>query len=78
MIDCRDIEYREREVDIFEKYFVIYNQPQTIKKCIHKWTEEGTLSKIDNMIYTVCPGSSDPPGKLLNIFTSENEVYTIF
>ena len=52
MIDCRDIEYREREVDIFEKYFVIYNQPQTIKKCIHKWTEEGTLSKIDNMIYT--------------------------
>ena len=29
-------------------------------------------------VYTVCPGSSDPPGKLLNIFASENEVYTIF
>ena len=28
--------------------------------------------------YTVCPGSSDPPEKLLNIFASENEVYTIF
>ena len=29
-------------------------------------------------IYTVCPGSSDPPEKILNIFASENEVYTIF
>ena len=28
--------------------------------------------------YTVCPGSSDPPEKILNIFTSENEVYAIF
>ena len=27
---------------------------------------------------TVCPGSSDPPKKILNIFASENEVYTIF
>ena len=24
---------------------------------------------------TVCPGSSDPPEKLINIFASENEVY---
>ena len=29
-------------------------------------------------MYTVCPGSSDPPEKRLNIFASENEVYTIF
>ena len=29
-------------------------------------------------MYTVCPGSSDPPEKILNIFASENEVYTIF
>jgi len=28
-------------------------------------------------ISTVCPGSSDPPEKILNIFASENEVYTI-
>ena len=28
--------------------------------------------------HTVCPGSSDPPEKILNIFASENEVYTIF
>ena len=28
--------------------------------------------------YTVCPGSSDPPEKILNIFASENEVYNIF
>ena len=28
--------------------------------------------------YTVCPGSSDPPEKILNTFASENEVYTIF
>ena len=27
---------------------------------------------------TVCPGSSDPLEKNLNIFASENEVYTIF
>ena len=27
---------------------------------------------------TVCPGSRDPPEKILNIFASENEVYTIF
>ena len=29
-------------------------------------------------IYTVCPESSDPPEKILDIFASENEVYTIF
>ena len=29
-------------------------------------------------LLTVCPGSSDPPEKLLNISASENEVYTIF
>ena len=29
-------------------------------------------------VSTVCPGSSDPPEKLLNIFASENKVYTIF
>ena len=28
--------------------------------------------------YTVCPGSSDPPEKILNVHASENEVYTIF
>ena len=27
---------------------------------------------------TVYPGSSDPPEKIINIFASENEVYTIF
>jgi len=30
------------------------------------------------MKVTVCPGSSDPPEKIINIFASENEVYTIF
>ena len=28
-------------------------------------------------IDTVCPGSSDPPEKICNVFASENEVYTI-
>ena len=28
--------------------------------------------------HTVCPGSSDPPEKILNMFASENEVDTIF
>ena len=27
---------------------------------------------------TFCPGSSDPPEKIFNIFASENEVYTIY
>ena len=27
---------------------------------------------------TVCPGSSDPPEKIINVFASENEVYTIY
>ena len=27
---------------------------------------------------TVCPGSSDPPGKIFNMFASENEGYTIY
>ena len=31
-----------------------------------------------SILTTVCPGSSDPPEKILNIFASENEVYTIF
>ena len=30
------------------------------------------------MALTVCPGSSDPPEKILYIFASDNEVYTIF
>ena len=29
-------------------------------------------------LYTVCPGSSDPPEKIYDIFASENEVYTIY
>jgi len=27
---------------------------------------------------TVCPGRSDPPEKIIKIFVSENEVYTIY
>mgnify|MGYP006975838388 CR=1 FL=1 len=30
------------------------------------------------MYSTVCPGSSDPPEKIFNIFASENEVYTCY
>ena len=30
------------------------------------------------LVYTVCPGSSDPPEKIFNIIASENEVYTIY
>ena len=33
---------------------------------------------MDDKSYTVCPGSSDPPEKIFNIFESENEVYTIY
>ena len=33
---------------------------------------------IELRLDTVCPGSSDPPEKIFNIFASENEVYTIY
>mgnify|MGYP001303874443 CR=1 FL=1 len=33
---------------------------------------------IREFINTVCPGSSDPPEKIYNIFASVNEVYTIY
>ena len=36
------------------------------------------MSHLFHLCCTVCPGSSDPPEKILNIFASENEVYTIF
>ena len=29
-------------------------------------------------VHTVCPGSSDPPEKIIDIFASENEVYIIY
>ena len=29
------------------------------------------------LVITVCPGSSDPPEKVFDIFALENEVYTI-
>ena len=28
--------------------------------------------------HTVCPGSSDPPEKIFNMFASENEGYIIY
>ena len=34
--------------------------------------------RFNQMFHTVCPGSSDPPEKIFNIFASENEVYTIY
>ena len=40
-------------------------------------TRYQTKSKI-KINTTVCPGSSDPPEKILNMFASENEVYNIF
>ena len=36
------------------------------------------MLKTDRIFRTVCPGSSDPPGKIFNVFASENEVYAIF
>ena len=36
------------------------------------------LQNVIKLLSTVCPGSNDPPEKILNIFASEIEVYTIF
>ena len=33
---------------------------------------------MDDKSNTVCPGSSDPPEKIFNIFSSECEVYTTY
>ena len=41
----------------------------------HVWTEDEFCA---SRMSTVCPGSSDPPEKIFNIFASENEVYTIY
>ena len=45
-----------------------------IRNCLYKTDMKLRGVRVD----TVCPGSSDPPGKLFNIYASENEVYTIF
>ena len=49
---------------------------------VHAYTEStGSLGRylfIYKILNTVCPGSSDPPEKIFNIFASENEVYTIY
>ena len=48
------------------------------------WTKEVNITEcpmsldhFHSIITTVCPGSSDPPEKILNLFASENENYTI-
>ena len=41
---------------------------------MHLWT----FALTSHSLSTVCPGSSDPPEKIFNIFASENEVYTIY
>ena len=51
-------------------YQVVQTQNTTI------WHVKHLVSNIFN--HTVCPGSSDPPEKMFNIFASENEVYTIY
>ena len=48
---------------------------RSILAWIHPWFD---VTQILDIEYTVCPGSSDPPEKILNIFASENEVYVIF
>ena len=35
-------------------------------------------TQVFSIIDTVCPGSSDPPEKMFNIFESKNEVCTIY
>ena len=72
-------------------YVVEFDRPRAYKKFIKFHTVDWLLSWLEKTPgmepvvwshtppdYTVCPGSSDPPEKLLNIFASENEVYTFF
>ena len=42
------------------------------------WRESSWTAGRNSGSSTVCPGSSDPPEKIFNIFASENEVYTIY
>ena len=58
-----------------------YNQPiQPRNKCEGKQKQGQNLMILGTLAdkHTVCPGSSDPPEKIFNISTSENEVYTIY
>ena len=44
---------------------------------LHSTLLSHTLPIYSPSLHTVCPGSSDPPEKIFNIFSSENEVCTI-
>ena len=43
-----------------------------------KFWKFGDIFYQEFLNHTGCPGRSDPPEKIFNIFASENEVYTIF
>ena len=45
-------------------------------KNLFRWSIPAGPDIMPSLQHTVCPGSSDPPEKIFNIFESENEVYT--
>ena len=48
------------------------------KKLVFFTRAHHVLGTTVHKVVTVCPGSSDPPEKIFNIFASENEGYTIY
>ena len=56
---------------------VQYNYPSVGLSSCHLLTIYLSFSILPKSC-TVCPGSSDPPEKMYNIFASENEFYTIY
>ena len=54
------------------------NNRKDISSLMDEVKKDLTPMYIVHYVDTVCPGSSDPPEKISDIFTSENEVYTIF
>ena len=55
--------------------FIIHFRKKESKKQTIRST---SMLKTDRVFRTVCPGSSEPPGKIFNVFASETEVYTIY
>ena len=65
--------------DCNSKFYKFGLQSQNQRSTVHQHFKNFAEQKdIFYSRYTVCPGSSDPVEKIFNIFTSENEVYTIY
>ena len=86
-IGCENVHFYCRRIFSSQKCILSFPGPLPRALLSHLFSKQmkfyaaGTLSTASacySRTDTVCPGSSDPPEKIFNIFASENEVYTIY